>query len=239
MNVNTAELSELLVIEERRVQLNRMRQELQVLSSGTELRAKEEERIGVAGKLSNALQLMDELTTELKRAETDLEVVEARIEKDTQAISSTSSSKDAAGLQHELQTLAKRKSDLEDMQLELLERAENQRAEVDSLTTKRELLAGELAESKSALTAKINSLQAEILTQERLIDELGSRIAPELLDLYQKKSVRGIAVGRLVKLTCSACNMGLTSAAHKEISGTPIDEIVTCPECSAILVRDF
>lgn len=239
MNVTKSDLANLLQIEESRVKINRMKQDLEALSAGEQLRLKEDERIAVAGQLSLANQSMDELQTELKRAEGDLGLVEARIERDTKALAETSSSKDATGLQHELQTLAKRKSDLEDVQLELIDRLDEQRVQVETLSRSREMLAIELAELKESLTAQVEDLRKQIGAIEESSESLAKTVDSEVLGLYRKKSERGIAIGRLVKLTCSACNMGLTSATQREMSATASDQLVTCPECSAILVREI
>lgn len=238
MNVKFEDLQCLLEIEEIRVQNSRSRIELTALLTGNELRAKEEERIRIAGELAAEIELQDELRTELKRAETDLGMVEARIARDSKALSSTTSSKDAAGLQHELETLAKRKSDLEDSQLEAIERLESQTGEVARLTALRETLASEVGLLQTELKDRAEALRVDIQRREAESKALEAKVAVDLLELYREKVERGIPIGRLKGLTCSACNMGITSSSHRELSATPIDQLVTCPECSAILVRD-
>ncbi len=69
------------------------------------------------------------------------------------------------------------------------------------------------------------------------IEDLKSKLAPELIELFDKKIQRGAAVGRLTGSSCSACNMNLNSTAMAEISRVPLDELASCSECSAMLVR--
>lgn len=238
MIVQKAQLNTLLQIEALSQEAARLRRQLEELRSGLAVRALEDERVELAGRMTTANALLDELTTELARAEADLKLVENRIGKDKSALNSTSSSKDATGLQHELATLEKRKSDLEDAELELLERVDAQKKVVESLIADRARLITET----EALTLDINA-QAEATNQKLAVvltesQQLEAGIESELLETYRVKSRRGLAIGRLVKLTCSACNMGLTSAAFREISGAAPDQLVTCPECSAILVRE-
>ena len=65
---------------------------------------------------------------ELKRAEADVETVESRIERDQKRLDSGSGTpKDLTALQHELVSLNKRRSDLEDVELEVMERLETLR----------------------------------------------------------------------------------------------------------------
>jgi predicted nucleic acid-binding Zn-ribbon protein len=86
----------------------------------------------------------EDAQSELKRIESDVAVVEARVVRDEQRIASSSSSKDVAALEGELAALAKRRSDLEDLQLEVMERVESlgaiaavTRGELDQLDTRR------------------------------------------------------------------------------------------------------
>jgi uncharacterized protein len=58
-----------------------------------------------------------------------------------------------------------------------------------------------------------------------------------LLEIYEKKSLRGVAVGRLLNRECGACRMTIGATALAEIASTPRDELATCPDCQAILVR--
>ena len=239
MQASRKDLETLIQIQDLQARVSRYSNQILELRSGAVLREKEAERIDVAGQLTRAMQRLDELQIELKRAETDLQLVEARISRDTNALNTTTSTKDAAGLQHELQTLSKRKSDLEDIQLELLEGVENQREIVESLTGTRQRLAEELSAAQAALVEEISNLQREVDSGQLELAGLIESIPSELWGLYETKSRRGVAIGRLVKLTCSACNMGLTSAAHREISASAADQLVTCSECGAILLRDF
>lgn len=238
MQASKIDLENLFQAHELRIRLARIAAQVQELKSGAVLREKEADRIKVSGELSNALHMLDELETELKRAESDLELVETRIAKDTLALNSTSSTKDATGLQHELQTLAKRKSDLEDAELELLDRIDVQKRVVESLTQLREQINQELIVAQAELVERVADLERELEAEQLVLDQLVVKIPTDLWGLYQTKSRRGVAIGRLMKLVCSACNMGLTSAAYKEISSTPIDQLVTCSECGAILIRD-
>jgi hypothetical protein len=72
----------------------------------------------------------DDITAELARVESDVAVVDARAARDTERLASSANAKEAQGLEHELVSLAKRKSDLEDAQLELMERLETAQSAV-------------------------------------------------------------------------------------------------------------
>ncbi len=66
----------------------------------------------------------EDAQAELKRTESDVAVVEARIARDSERLQSSASVKDVAALEQELAALAKRKNDLEDIELAVMETAE-------------------------------------------------------------------------------------------------------------------
>jgi predicted nucleic acid-binding Zn-ribbon protein len=95
----------------------------------------------------------------------------------------------------------------------------------------------ELSSSEGANEAEIMKLRSglDLLTSSRA--QQASRASTELLELYEKKAARGVAVGRLIGRECGACRISLGATALNEVQALPRDEIATCPECQAILVR--
>jgi len=66
----------------------------------------------------------DDVRTELKRLESDVAVVEARRNRDAERLAASTNPKDAQALEHELGSLARRQSDLEDAELDVMGRLE-------------------------------------------------------------------------------------------------------------------
>ena len=96
----------------------------------------------IDGRLAIVSGALEDTRTELTRAESDVAVVEARIARDTERVNSTSSLKDVAGLETELASLHKRQFDLEEIELEVMERLETlEAAEAESRAESADLLA--------------------------------------------------------------------------------------------------
>lgn len=187
--------------------------------------------------LIDARNKTGDLELELKKAENDLELVESRIQKDKQRLSTTSSPKDAQGIEHELESLGKRKSDLEDLEINVLELLDLAKQDLEELTTAKQSAENELSQQSTAASEKSNQLQNE---QEKLLAEhqqLLSTLVPEIAVLYQKKASRAVAVGKLIGRECGACRLSITATNLDEINALPADEIAECPNCQAILVR--
>ena len=179
----------------------------------------------ITGSLSAQRSRVEDVERDIKRLESDVELVEKRLQKDI------------AGIEHEIASLNNRKSNLEDTELELMEQRDAAVAELDSLQEQRKSAEDALENTKSNITAELEGLRAENTALVASIEDLKAKLPSELVELFDKKIQRGAAVGRLTGSSCSACNMNLNSTAMAEISRVPADELATCSECSAMLVR--
>jgi predicted nucleic acid-binding Zn-ribbon protein len=237
MKASESQQADLLSLSNLDLEITRTRVAIAALTSGEALAALLQSQRDAAASLIESRNQLDSVELELSRAEADLKLVEQRIDKDNQRLNQTSSSKDAQGIQAELETLKKRKSDLEDFELSILERKEQAEAAYQVVIHNKKLIDDELATKESENEAQIMKLRSglDLLTQQR--NQQASRIQSDLLELYDKKSSRGLAIGRLVNRECGACRITIGATALAEISGLARDEVATCPDCQAILVR--
>ena len=184
-----------------------------------------------------ARNALDDAELDLKRTETDLKLVEAREAKDQQQLKQTSVPSIATGIQHELATLARRRSELEDVELTIMERLETLKADFDRLQAQRVELDEELAGLLKLDEQEVMRLQSGMALQAADRATMAARIPSDLLAAYDRKATRGVPVGRLVQRDCSACHIGLDAVAHSRITALPETELAECPECNAFLVR--
>lgn len=180
---------------------------------------------------------VETLQLELRRLETDVELVEKRIAKDNASLRETSVVKNAQGIQHELKTLAKRKSELEDQELAIMEALGEAEAEVAAAAADRKLIEDELAAKTAELETEYRKIASglELTVADR--KQLADRVPTELLEIYTTKAKRGVPVGRLSNRECGACRISIGATGIAELTSKPADEMVTCPDCGAILVR--
>ena len=102
----------------------------------------------------------DDLRIELSRIESDVAVVDARAARDAQRLTSSTNSKEAQGLESELASLARRKSDLEDAELEVMERLE----QADAAVAEQEALIAETNAEGGRLSAEGKQAVADSTT---------------------------------------------------------------------------
>lgn len=237
MKASESQQADLLSLANLDLEITRARVVLTSLTSGEEFADLRQRQRDAASALIDGRNQLDSVELELSRAEADLKLVEQRIQKDEIRLNQTSSSKDAQGIQAELETLKKRKSDLEDLELAILERKDQVEASYKTIFSDKQSIDEELSAKEALNDAEVLKQRSglDLLTQQR--QRQAALLEPELLALYEKKATRGVPVGRLLNRECGACRMTIGATALAEINSRASDEIATCPDCQAILVR--
>lgn len=181
---------------------------------------------------------LEDSRTELKRVESDVEVVEARIKRDTERLDTTSSVKDVAGLEAELTSLRKRQSDLEDIQLAVMERLDElELAATTSAATHLEFLV-KLAETESSRDAALAAIRAESDHANANRAEIVAKLPADLVSLYERQRERyGTGASLLQHGASSASGVKLNESDMAAIRSAAPDDVVLCPDSNAILVR--
>lgn len=237
VKVTDSELQALVELYQRQTQLIKLQMELADLSSGKSLMALQDEVLQLATEVSAQRSFVEEKDREVLRIASDLELVEKRIAKDSERLQTSSNPKDISGIQHEMDTLAKRKDELETNELELLETIDVEKSKLEQFLARKRVLEENLETAKQSTRTEIDRRKAEILEENNMVEKLRLMPSAELLAIYDQRVTRGVPIGKLLKSTCGACNMSLTSTALTTLQRIPAQELARCPECTAILVR--
>ncbi|MDQ1513855.1 MAG: uncharacterized protein QOC59_1697 [Microbacteriaceae bacterium] len=208
------------------------------LQSGGELSAATEQRSALRRSAADQRDVLEDLRTRLGRIEADVRMVEQRLERDRQRLATTSSSKDAQGLEQEVASLLRRRSALEDDELELMESVEQ--AEARAAATGTELAAAD--ERVAALQTDRDDALAGLAEQERTVAAdraaLVAELPADLVSLYDRQRTRyGIGAALLRGGVSQGSNMALTGADLAEVRAAAPDAVVLDPESGCILVR--
>lgn len=184
-------------------------------------------------------------TSDLQRAQTkadlDVEQVRTRAARDQQLLDSgqVGAAKELESLQHEIVSLARRQSELEDIELEIMERLEDARGSLAALVQQRAELQDQLAHAVGTRQASLAQLDAEgsLATVER--ERLAVGLPSDLLGLYEKLRADhdGVGAAALRHRRCEGCRIELTPVDLGRIREAAVDEVLRCEECRRILVR--
>lgn len=104
---------------------------------------------------------LEDARIELRRIESDVEVVEARIVRDAGRLEQTSSMKDVQGLETELASLRKRRDDLEEIELTVMERIEGIESAAAEIESERATLANQVDALEAAVDAERSTIDAQ------------------------------------------------------------------------------
>lgn len=202
-----------------------------------ELVALREQQSQLAGELIASRTVVENLESSRAKADDDLHLVEERIAKDKDRLANTSSPKDAQGLQSEIDSLTRRKAELEDAELEILAELDVAKEKLGEAVR----IKNENAEALDRLQNQIQETIDELKTKGRKLtadrEILVGKISEEVLKKYSALSARQIAVGKIENRSCTACRMGLTANVIDSINDLLEDELGICPECQAFIVR--
>ena len=237
MKATSEHQSTLLELSRIDLQLRRNQKSIDEITRGDEVLAQRQLLLANSERLLVARNELDALELELVRAETDLNLVETRIAKDEQLLQQSSNQKDVQGIQSQLQALAKRRGELEDAELVLLERKDEISASLQSINVERAEIQAVLATLETQQTAGLAKLTSgqQLLREDRARNL--SQLSSELAEHYEKLFARGVGVGRLDGLVSDACGMTHGGDSLESVRNTPADELAHCGECGAILVR--
>jgi len=187
--------------------------------------------------LVRARGAVDDVRAEQRRLDDDLKVVEARIARDATRLADSANAKEAQNLEHELAALARRKSDLEDADLEAMERAEAAEEIVAGLEARLREVNEEGASLSAGAKAAVSAAQADEAAATRDREAVASTVDPDLLGLYDKLAQRSAGAALLTRQTCGGCHMVLAGSDLSALRAAAPEAVVTCPECGCILVR--
>jgi predicted nucleic acid-binding Zn-ribbon protein len=177
---------------------------------------------------------------ELSKSEIDVEQVVSRIEKDEKRLASgTGTPKELEQIQHELGTLAKRRSELEEVELEIMVRIDDASKRISDLQQQLTSLEAEQTKVQSELEIEIRNLDSAKQSSLAAREALAPQIEKELFALYEKirSSSDGLGAAQLVGDSCGGCHLKLNAAEMEKIKSLSDDEVVRCEECRRILIR--
>jgi predicted nucleic acid-binding Zn-ribbon protein len=184
---------------------------------------------------------VSDLSREQTKADGDVEQVRERARRDQQRLDSgaVTSPKDLEALQHEIVSLAKRQSDLEEVELEVMERLEAAQQHLDTLVAERAEVLAELA----TLSAERDTALAQIGEESRGVradrDALAPQLPEDLVALYEKLRAQnaGIGAAALHRGRCEGCRLEINPTELSRIREAPSNEVLRCEDCRRILVR--
>jgi predicted nucleic acid-binding Zn-ribbon protein len=230
-----AHLLELQALDTRIQQLDHRAKKLPQLAVIAGL---ESESTALRVETLSATGALEDAQRELGRIESDVAVVEARITRDTGRLQVSSSVKDVAGLESELAGLTRRQLELEEIELGVMERVETLEAASRGLRMKHDELQATITGVVAEKNESLGVLMSERIHASANRSTIAGKLPEDLLALYERQRARyGQGASMLRGGVSEASGLELNEFDMAAIRAAAPDDVLICPESSAILVR--
>lgn len=190
-------------------------------------------------ELTSAETAVADADLDQRRAEAELEPVRERRRRDQQHIDvGDVDAKALRGLVDEVAHLNRRISELEDAELDVMERLEQATALRDEVARRRGTLADSLKDAVAARTKVAQEIDAEAKAYlaERAV--ITKDLPGELFALYEKiRQHSGSGAAALTARRCQGCGLVANASDLRSYAAAAPDDVVRCAECGRILVR--
>lgn len=194
--------------------------------------------------LAASARAVEQRRAELAEREAELERQTAEVVSRIAAIEERSRSgaaasyRDQEAMATEVASLARRRSELEEQELEILEQSEPLDAELASLAADRRELDEQARAASAALAAASAQVDGELAVSGARRRSLTAAVPPVLLDEYERLRARldGVGVARLVRGACSGCHLTLPATEIDRLRRAPAGTVAHCDQCGRILV---
>jgi predicted nucleic acid-binding Zn-ribbon protein len=196
-----------------------------------ELAALDDERV-------RAQVAVDDLDRDISRFEKDIEQVRTRKDRDQKRLDAGGALREIEGLQHELATLNRRQSELEDAELELMEQRESADATLSQVNKRIDAA----NERRQAAERRRDEAVADIVKEQEFKTSsrgpLAADLPADLVGLYDKiRTDSGLGAALFQSGRCGGCRIELYGADLARVKAAAPDDVVRCEECRRIMVR--
>ena len=196
--------------------------------------------------LAHVRSTRDNLRREQSTMEAELAVIEkksveidahrAKLERQMKTIIAP---REAEALQHEMQTLAAERNELDDRGLLLLESSasadEDVRKTVDTESRAVEVEATTAHALTQAAAAKSDEITVLLVRRAEVVRPSAE---PDIATYDRlRASYKGIAVAVIQHGVCGGCHMDISVSELDIIKRLPIDQVAECPNCNRLIVR--
>ncbi len=240
MKAEVAQQRSLLELAELDAELNRLAHRVANLAEQQRFDQVQADHRAAADRLAALSIAIEDLDAQVARFESEIDGVRQREDRDRKLLDSGSvNPKQLDELQHELETLERRQSSLEDSLLEVMERREQLTAEQAAESAKVDGLQQRSGRRRSRRATRrsprsTGCAPSAAARRDEIVAGLGPRPGEALrAPARVRRSGRGPAAGPTVRGVPHRNRPGEMA----RISAAAEDEVLRCPECGAILLR--
>ncbi|MGY1773231.1 zinc ribbon domain-containing protein [Blastococcus sp. SYSU D00813] len=240
MKADHFDQQKLLALAAEDVALTQLAHRRRTLPEAAAVEAAAEAQRKAAAAVVRAETEVRDLQREVSRLEADVETVRARAAKDQKLLDSGSvSAKQMTDLQHEMQSLQRRQSDLEDQELELMEQVETAESALSQAQEAQAAATEALERAEQARDDALADVTDATANHEGARTSAAAAVPAPLLALYDRiRTQTGTTGAALLQArACQGCRIELNGRELAAVRNADPHEVVRCENCGRILVR--
>jgi predicted nucleic acid-binding Zn-ribbon protein len=228
----------LLELQELDSSLDRLHARLQALEGEAEVREARSRLAQSEGRLGELRLALDAVTGEQRRLEGDVDSLERKIAAEQKRLfdGTVANPKELQSIEAEVAGLKGRKSRVEDLLLEQMERREEMEAKLGPVGAEEAGARRLLEEMEQGSARELVEVEAAIHERTAQREELVQEFDPQLLELYGdlRRQKKGVGAAALSDGVCQGCHQKLSPVYLEGLKRT--EGIRRCEYCRRILV---
>jgi len=200
----------------------------------TELAAIETGGAEVSARRDELLRHQAELEAELADVERRMTELDRRMRSGL-----VTAPRDLQAMAGQIESMKRRRSDLEDAELEVMEALDPLEAQVTALQERWAVLDAEAGTLRVAVAEVEAAIDGELATVVAARQAAAAPLPPGLMATYERLRQRlgGVGAAPLVGSSCGGCHLTLSAGDLDRLRRLPPDTVATCEQCGRILVR--
>ena len=185
--------------------------------------------------------MLDEVGRRQSALEHELAVVESKLAEDQSRLYSGTVGiiRELQALQAEVDALKRRKGDLEDKVLEILDEREPLDSGAAALEAEQEKVFDEAGDAEGQVVAAQAEIDVLLASEVDARKAAADGLPPAVVAEYDRLRARlgGIGAAPLVNGRCGGCHLSLSASELDALRRQPPDALLCCEQCGRILVR--
>lgn len=196
---------------------------------------------GLRDAVVRAETQLSDLQREQDRFEREIDQVRARKTRDEQRLASgaITDPRQLQDLQHEVATLTRRQSELEDGELEVMEKVEAVQSDLSALVAQRSRHEADRSAAEGRRDEAFAQIDADVDRAAGQRAELAATLPADLLALYEKIRAKsgGTGAAAIQHGRCGGCRLDLMNNEKAHVRSAAVDDVLRHEECGRIMVR--
>jgi predicted nucleic acid-binding Zn-ribbon protein len=218
--------------------IDRLQARLAHLPEQAALDALEAKAQELDAQIAERQAVFDDVSTRQRRLDFEVDTLVQKIRAESGRLYSgvVNNAKELQDISREVEALKRRKSVLEDNDLEVMEERDGVEKELEALTNERSSLAAEIERGRVARDQAAGETGSQLTAAETERQRWVPRVDPQLLKVYDtiRASKGGVGAAAMVDGTCQGCHMRLPAQEAERVRTA--GGLVRCDECQRILV---